>query len=280
MSRDLILLARPRVSLAVAAGTLFGALYHGGSPASAWLAAAGAFLLCAGCSALNQVQERDRDRRMARTMDRPVAGGRMSAARGGRLAVIMGLAGLLIFYLTGGLPLLCLGAGIVLVYNGVYTPLKPVTPVALLAGGFAGAAPPLAGWMAAGGGPLDGRILAVTAIFYLWQVPHFWLLAEKHRADYERAGFALLHAVLPGRMRSRLMAVWVGAYFVGLGGLAWLAGPEALRFIVPPVLLLAGGLAAGCAATRRWRFAAAAMHASLPLGLLPLLLNAAAYGID
>ncbi|BDQ34977.1 UbiA family prenyltransferase [Pseudodesulfovibrio portus] len=273
MSNDLIRLIRPRVSLAVAAGTLFGALYHGTGGLAPWFASAGAFLLCSGCSVLNQVQERDRDRRMERTMDRPLASGQMPVRRGGVLAVALALAGLGLFFQTGGWPLLALGLGIVLVYNGIYTPLKPVTPLALLAGGFAGAVPPLAGWLAVGGSAGDPRILSVTTIFYLWQVPHFWLLAEKHRRDYERAGFALLHAALPEGFRHRLMGVWVGAYFVGLGCLAWLAGAGALRLVVPPGMMLVGGLAVGCAVTRRWRFASAAMHASLPMGLLPLLMN-------
>ncbi|WP_316897645.1 protoheme IX farnesyltransferase [Pseudodesulfovibrio indicus] len=274
MIRDLARLARPKVSLAVAAGTLFGALYHGGGGAQAvLLAPAGAFCLCAGCSALNQVQERGLDARMERTRNRPLAAGRMGVGRGLLWAMIFGLAGLGLFFLVGGAPLFLVGLAIVAVYNGVYTPLKRVSPVALLAGGVAGAAPPLTGWLAAGGGWADPRIVWVAAIFYLWQVPHFWLLAEKHREDYRRAGFAVLHAALPPRLRARLMGVWIGAYFVALGCLAGLAGPASLRFIVPPALLLAGALAAGFAAADRHGPATAAMHASLPLGLATLLLN-------
>jgi protoheme IX farnesyltransferase len=267
-------LTRPRVSLAVAAGSLFGALYHGhlyGGESRALMAAAGAFLLCGGCSALNQVQERDRDARMERTCNRPLASGRMTLARGMCWAFLFGLAGLSLFFLAGGWPTLLAGLGVVAVYNGLYTPLKRFTPMALLAGGVAGAAPPLTGWLAAGGGWLDPRILGVAVIFYLWQVPHFWLLAEKHREDYGRAGFAVLNIGLSPAFRARLMGVWVAAYFVGLGCFAGLAGPASLRFIVPPALLLAGGAAAWLAAANRHRPALAAMHLSLPLGLAPLL---------
>lgn len=274
MIRDLAWLARPKVSLAVAAGTLFGALYHGGGgPQATLFAPAGAFLLCAGCSALNQVQERGPDARMERTRIRPLASGRMAVREGLVWALAFSLAGLGLFFLVGGAPLLLAGLAIVAVYNGIYTPLKRVSPVALLAGGVAGAAPPLIGWLAAGGGWADPRILWVAAIFYLWQVPHFWLLAEKHREDYRRAGFAVLHAALPPRLRARLMGVWVAAYFTALGCLAGLAGPSFLRFIIPPALLLFGALAAGCAAVDRHGPAKAAMHVSLPLGLGTLLLN-------
>ena len=267
-------LIRPRVSLAVAAGSLFGALYHGqlyGGTDTAWMAAAGAFLLCGGCSALNQVQERGRDARMERTRNRPLASGRMAPAHGVMWAGLFGLAGLTLFFLAGGWPTLLAGLGVVAVYNGLYTPLKRVTPMALLAGGVAGAAPPLTGWLAAGGRLLDPHILGVAVIFYLWQVPHFWLLAEKHREDYGRAGFAVLNVGLSPAFRSRLMAVWVGAYFVGLGCFAGMAGPASLRCIVLPGLLLAGGAAAWLAAVDRHRPALAAMHLSLPLGLVPLL---------
>jgi len=272
--RDAVRVLRPKVSLAVAAGSLFGALYRGaGEPLAVAGAVAGAFLLCGGCSALNQVQERRRDRCMLRTEDRPVASGRMSASRGVRIAIGAGLAGLLLFFLSGGWPLLVLGLLVLAVYNGAYTLLKPVTPVALLAGGVAGAVPPLAGWLAAGGSVTDPRILSVIIIFYLWQVPHFWLLAEKHRTDYERAGFAMLHGSLSPVSGARLMGVWVAAYFLGLGILAGLAGPDALRWLVPPAMLLAGGIAVGLSLAGRWRVASVAMHLSLPVGLAPLLLG-------
>ncbi|QJB58434.1 protoheme IX farnesyltransferase [Pseudodesulfovibrio sp. zrk46] len=267
-------LARPRVSLAVAGGSLFGAYYHGVT--ESWLAVAaalGSFLLCAGCSALNQIQEREQDRRMERTADRPLATGALSVNAALRMALLWMLSGGGLYFIAGGWPLLLLGAAIVAVYNGLYTPLKRVTPMALLAGGFAGAVPPLTGWLAAGGNALDFRILGVTAIFYLWQVPHFWLLAEKHRDDYRRAGFAMLEATLSSHIRSRLMVIWVGAYFVGLGCLAGLAGPASLRWLVPPVLLLAGGGAVLSVLAGRMRFASASMYGSLPLTLCFLLMN-------
>ncbi|WP_207260068.1 protoheme IX farnesyltransferase [Desulfovibrio sp. Huiquan2017] len=269
-------LIRPKVSLAVGAGSLFGALYHGHLYGGvllgeAWAAAVGAFLLCGGCSALNQVQERACDARMARTRTRPLASGRMSPGRGRLWAGLFGSAGLLLFFLAGGWRTLFAGLLIVAVYNGLYTPLKRVSPMALLAGGVAGAAPPLTGWLAAGGQAADPRILWVAVIFYLWQVPHFWLLAEKHRADYGRAGFAVLHLRLEPAFRARLMGVWVGAYFTALGCFAGLAGPASLRAVIPPALLLAGAAAAWLAVANRHRPALAVMHCSLPLGLVPLL---------
>ncbi|WP_319581834.1 protoheme IX farnesyltransferase [uncultured Pseudodesulfovibrio sp.] len=271
---DVASLIRPRVSLAVAAGSFFGSFYHGqlfGGSGHAFMAAAGAFLLCGGCSALNQVQERERDARMERTRNRPLASGRMTTARGMVWAALFSLTGLALFFRAGGWPTLIAGLMVVAVYNGLYTPLKRITPMALLAGGVAGAAPPVTGWLAAGGGWLDPHILGVAVIFYLWQVPHFWLLAEKHRQDYGKAGFAVLNIGLTPVFRARLMAVWVAAYFVGLGCFAGMAGPASMRAIVLPTMLLAGGAAAWLAAVNRHKPALAAMHLSLPLGLASLL---------
>lgn len=274
MIRNASALGRPRVSFAVAMGSVFGALYHGAAePWRVAVAAMGAFVLCAACSALNQIQERSFDERMERTRSRPLPAGRIPV----RTALFLGLAwlllGLTFFSFAGEWRLLAVGVGIVAVYNGVYTPLKRVTPAALLVGGLAGAVPPLTGWIAAGGGITEPQILAVTGIFYLWQVPHFWLLAEKHRRDYRRAGFALMESALPSHVCSRLMILWVGAYFIGLGCFAGLAGPDSIRWLTLPALLVSGISAMVCVGAGKSRFASAAVSVSLPMGLFPLLLN-------
>jgi protoheme IX farnesyltransferase len=244
--RDALLLARPRVGALVAAAALFGAALRapgaGGGGDGLWasgtLAAAGAFALCAGCSALNQVQERATDRRMTRTADRPVAAGRLSPARGAALGVAWALGGLILLgtagsvgagiagagvigagvtgaaRLAGAWPPVAVGLVVLAVYNGLYTPLKRRTHLAVLVGAVAGALPPLTGWLATGGAP-DARILAATALYYLWQGPHFWLLAERHRADYARAGLPTAPAALPAARYRVVMAVWVMAFFVG-----------------------------------------------------------------
>lgn len=269
---NIIQLIRPRVSLAVAGGSLFGALYYGGP--ELWrggMTALGAGVLCAACSALNQVQERDCDARMERTKDRPVAAGRLSVRHGVTISLLLFALGLGLFSFAGGWPLFLLGLFIPAIYNGLYTPMKRITPMALLVGGLSGAMPPLTGWVGAGGGITDPAIVGVTTIFFLWQVPHFWLLHEKHRDDYERAGFATLEARLPSGMYKPLLCLWVAAYFIGLGCLVMGSGPGAVSWLVPPALLLMGGWAL-FSIMRDWRrSASAAVYASLPLTLIVLL---------
>lgn len=257
--------------MAVAGGTLFGALYHGADSWSGPVTALGAGLLCAGCSALNQVQERRRDARMERTKNRPVASGAMPVRSGVVAALVLMVAGLGVFIAAAGLPLFVLGLAVPLIYNGLYTPLKPVTPMALLVGAFSGAMPPLVGWVGAGGHVTDPVILAVTTIFYLWQVPHFWLLHEKHRHDYERAGFATLARRLPPGLYTPLLALWVSAYFIGLGCLVFVAGAGAVSWVAAPVIVLGGAWALFGVTGNRRRMASVAVYGSLPLTLAVLL---------
>jgi protoheme IX farnesyltransferase len=282
-ARSLARLMRPGVSLAVAGGALFGALFQcraaghtlslpGDGLPHGLAAALGAGVLCAACSALNQVQERETDARMRRTMGRPLVSGAMTVRCG--LAVCLGLflAGFILFFLAGGWTLLALGLAVPLIYNGLYTPLKRVTPMALLLGGLSGALPPLTGWVGAGGGVLDPPILAVTTVFYLWQVPHFWLLQERHGEDYRRAGFPTLGSRLPAHLYRPLLGLWVGAYFIGLACLAYVCGPGSSTWLVPPAVLLAGGWAL-LGVARRGQTPSMAVSASLPLVLAMLLGN-------
>ncbi len=267
-------LIRPRVSLAVAGGSLFGALYYGGpSLWSGGLTATGAGLLCAACSALNQVQERDFDARMERTKSRPVASGQMAEWTALVISLLLFVVSLILFFWAGGWPLFLLGLAVPVIYNGLYTPMKRVTPMALLVGGVSGAMPPLTGWVGAGGAVLDPVIVGVTTIFFLWQVPHFWLLHQKHRDDYERAGFPTLEARLPRGLYKPMLCLWVAAYFIGLGCLIVTNGAGAMSWTVPPALLIMGGWALFSVVRDSRRGAAVAVYASLPLTLIFLLTN-------
>ncbi|AMV73320.1 hypothetical protein JCM30471_17220 [Desulfuromonas carbonis] len=202
-------LTRYRLSLAVAASTGAGALLAPTPPQLPLLllAFAGTGLLAAAGSALNQVQERDLDARMLRTCQRPLPAGQITPGGALALAAAIALCGLALLATTGPLPLL-LGLAALCCYNGLYTPLKRRTPLALLAGAGCGALPPLIGWSAAGGALTDFRILLLIALLYLWQLPHFWRLAEKHAADYRRAGLPLLQDRLDPQLARLARQSW------------------------------------------------------------------------
>lgn len=267
-------LIRPGVSLAVALGSMSGFAFYvlqyntsyNFSTSSMLFTAVGSFLLCAGCSALNQVQERKQDAAMQRTARRPIATGQLTPFQGLSAALLLMLTGLSSYLIAGGFSLLVVGCGVIMSYNLVYTPLKTRSPFALLAGGIAGALPPVTGWIAAGGHMFDPHILLLFGVFYLWQVPHFWLLAEKHREDYQRAGFKLtadrlFHHDPSGRSRNRLMALWVAAYFLGLAAFLMHAPLLAL------CCLLVGLTAGLCMLAGHRRTAGLLVDASLPLAL-------------
>ncbi len=221
----------------------------GGNPALAlaWVVA-GAMLLAAACSAWNQVQEQDIDALLPRTAGRPLPTGRMmpwlAAGIGallfvpalgclhaaGELAAVLasGQAGSLLYDAVpgaamsvldspvSGLWLLLVGVGIAVVYNGVYTPLKRITSFALLPGALVGAMPPLLGWMAAGGDPRDPVAILLYGVYVLWQVPHFWLRAQRESIHYQRAGLPVPPAQFAAARYARLLRVWYHAYAVAV----------------------------------------------------------------
>ncbi|MBU5635533.1 protoheme IX farnesyltransferase [Geomonas sp. Red69] len=151
---------------------------------------AGVALMACAASAFNQVLERDLDALMTRTRVRPVASGELGPLGGLSIALLALGGGVLLLNQSGLLPL-CLALFTLLWYLLIYTPLKRLTPFALLVGAVCGALPPLIGWSAAGGAPADFRIVLLCGILYLWQVPHFWMLQKRYAEDYRRAGVPL-----------------------------------------------------------------------------------------
>jgi heme o synthase len=168
-------------------------------------------LLAAGASALNEWQERDLDARMARTRRRPLPAGEIGANTA--LAAALGLLamGLIALLGAGGLVSALLGLATVGWYNGVYTPLKRVTAFAAVPGGLVGVGAPAIGWSMAGGRLDDPRLAALAFFFFLWQVPHFWLLLLRHGEEYAQAGLPSLPRLLGRPALARLTFAWLVA---------------------------------------------------------------------
>jgi protoheme IX farnesyltransferase len=165
----------------------------------------GVTLLAMGGSALNQVLERDIDALMTRTRLRPLPRGEMTPATATSIACGVIMAGAAMLFTAGGLLPVLLGLTALAWYLAVYTPLKRRTPLALLLGALCGAVPPLIGWCLAGGDPTDFRIISMAGLFFIWQVPHFWLLQKRHADDYQRAGIPLF------AVRQELFGLWLVA---------------------------------------------------------------------
>ena len=182
-----------RLSFLVAFSCAFG--YVLASPLVNWVNLGmiflGGFLLSGSSVIINQVIEKDLDRLMTRTMNRPLPTQRVSvneAITEAILCMAIGTSILLIYtnVLTTSLAVLSM-----VLYGFVYTPLKRVGPVAVFVGAFPGALPPLLGWTAATGA-ISHEALIIFGIQFIWQFPHFWAIAWVADDDYKKAGFKLL----------------------------------------------------------------------------------------
>jgi len=208
-------LVKPRITFASMVTTAVGyAVFRGRFDAAMLPVLAGILLQACGAAALNQVQDAALDRRMGRTAGRPIPAGRIS--RGGALAgsLALLLAGTAVSWAAYGPAPALLGFAAAIVYNGVYTPLKRVTPFAALPGALVGALPPMAGWAAAGGWLSDPTIHQIAFFFFLWQMPHFWLLLMHYEKDYVAGGLPSLFDRFTRRQIGQLTFVWIAAVAV------------------------------------------------------------------
>lgn len=152
----------------------------------------GLFVLAMGSAVLNQYQEYELDAKMERTRHRPIPSGRISPFIALLLSFVLIIGGSTTLYYSAGFDAMWLGLLALLWYNAFYTPLKKKTPFAVIPGSLIGSIPPLVGWVAGGGNLIDVRALVLAFFFFIWQVPHFWLLMIKYGEQYEEAGFPSL----------------------------------------------------------------------------------------
>jgi protoheme IX farnesyltransferase len=171
----------------------------------------GVLLLSMGSGALNQIQERHTDARMNRTRGRPLPAGTLSLPSAILFVILSSLMGSLLllgtgYYLAAGIGIFTLAW-----YNLVYTPLKRITAFAVLPGALIGALPPLIGWTAAGGHPLDMEILAVAFLLFVGQMPHYWLLLVKIGSEFRDAGLPVITSLFDTRQIRNLSFIWIAA---------------------------------------------------------------------
>jgi len=151
----------------------------------------GGFLLSGGSVIINQIIERDLDKLMTRTMNRPLPTHRVSVKEASLVALVCLVAGLGILLLFTNILTATLSIVSMVLYSFVYTPLKRVGPIAVFVGAIPGALPPLLGWIGATGF-ISHEALIIFGIQFIWQFPHFWAIAWVADDDYKKAGFKLL----------------------------------------------------------------------------------------
>lgn len=167
----------------------------------------GVFFLASAASALNMIQERHLDARMKRTENRPLPLHLIQVKSAGMFVILLIIIGTLFLLYSGTIPAL-LGLLTIVIYNFIYTPLKTVTSYSVLPGSLVGAIPPMIGWAANGGEIFSVKIALLSMLMFIWQVPHFWLLAIKYKDQYEKAGFATITKILNTDQIKRLIFIW------------------------------------------------------------------------
>ena len=186
-------------------------------------------LVSAGAGALNEVMERRIDALMKRTADRPMATGRFSLAQGvlaGMAAIALGAVWLA---LTTNLLTVALALLTAFTYVAVYTPLKRVTALATFIGAFPGAMGPMLGWTAARG-RIEWPAVALFAILFVWQFPHFMSIAWLYRDEYARAGIRMLPVVQPDGWSTVAQALFFAVVMIPVSLAPWQLGMTSLTY--------------------------------------------------
>ena len=186
-------------------------------------------MVSAGAGALNEALERKIDARMKRTADRPLAAGRFSLAQG----IVAGLGALALgavwLALTTNLLTVALALLTAFTYVAIYTPLKRFTSLATFIGAFPGAMGPLLGWTAARG-RIEWPGVALFAILFVWQFPHFMAIAWLYREDYARAGIRMLPVVQPDGWSTVAEALFFAVVMIPVSLAPWLLGMAGVAY--------------------------------------------------
>lgn len=151
----------------------------------------GGFLISGASGAANEIWERDYDKLMKRTQNRPLPLNIISLSEAYWFTSIIAVIGISILWIFTNPLTTGLGVLSMILYVFVYTPLKRVGPIAVFVGAIPGAMPPLLGWTAATGS-ISYEAMIIFGIQFIWQFPHFWAIAWVSDEDYKKAGFKLL----------------------------------------------------------------------------------------
>lgn len=235
MFRDYLQLTKPRITWLILMSTAIG-FYFGIQDGWRWPvlfhALLGTGLLASGTAALNQWWEREADSKMLRTRQRPLPAARVAPQGALWFGIALSIAGFADLWLGANALSAWLGLFTLASYLFIYTPLKARTPHSTTVGAIPGAMPPLIGFAAARGA-VTAEGLALFAILFLWQFPHFYAIAWMYRDDYSRAGIKMLPVIDPDGERTvrqilfyalALIPVSVLPRYLGMAGNLYLFG--------------------------------------------------------
>jgi heme o synthase len=248
---DYVEMTKPKVQ-SLLLFTTVTTMYVAGDPSLGLVALTclGGALSAGGAGAINHALDRDLDRVMKRTADRPVASGRVSARAAIVYGVLLGCASFALLSVAVNPLAAVLALSGLLGYVLVYTLwLKRSTPQNIVIGGAAGAVPPLVAWAAVTGG-LAGTPFYLFAIVFFWTPPHFWSLSLLMKDDYARAGVPML-PVVRGEVETRRQILLYTVLLYAVSQLPFCAGAFGLVYLVGSVLLGAGFISGAWRLLRR-----------------------------
>ncbi len=233
---DYLELTKPGITLLVLVSMSIGFVLASGSDFSLILfinAAIGTLLIAGGTAAHNQFIERDLDKKMIRTVKRPLPARKIRPSHALLFSITLMVVGF-VYLLFMVNPLTGLISGLTSVlYLAFYTPLKRVSFVNVMVGAVPGALPPVGGWVAASGSLADPVAWVLFAIVFLWQVPHVVAIAWLCNDDYRNAGFCMLpesdksgiiSALTVTGCLMLLIPVSIALYVYDMNGLLYLLG--------------------------------------------------------
>lgn len=201
-----------------------------------YMSSCGVFFLACGAASINSIQEKDADACYKRTRNRPVATGKVSPKAAALFAIINCTIGLsLLVFCGNALMPFFLGLAALGIYNVIYTPLKPISELAILPGTVSGVFPPFIGWISGHGQLFDPLIWTVMALFFLWQPPHFCLILLEYTEDgHQKHRFRNLVTRFTVKKVKKIIAIWLLAFLTIVLSLTALPGylSQGIRFIL------------------------------------------------
>lgn len=185
-------------------------------PLTIWMLSIGGFFITGAANTFNQVIERNSDKLMKRTLSRPLPGERMNVSEALLFGIILGITGAFLLFKINPLCGI-LGVMAMLIYAGVYTPLKKITPLTIFPGAIAGSLPVVIGCVAAKGEITKGAII-LFAIQFIWQFPHTWSIAWLLDEEYNKAGIKMLPAS-GGKNKASAIIILLSTFLIIPAGL-------------------------------------------------------------
>jgi protoheme IX farnesyltransferase len=232
-----VALSKLRLSSLVVFSAIMGYMTAAPGPwdwQQALLLGLGGLLITASANGFNQIFEREPDKLMARTCQRPLATNKMTVLEALIFCMSTGVIGLIVLGFYFGFLAFLLGLVALLSYAFVYTPMKRISPISVLIGAFPGAIPPLLGYVAFTG-QVSTEAWILFALQFVWQFPHFWSIAWLLHDDYSKAGFKMLpHAGGQNQRNATTILIYTFMLFpIGLLPLRYeMAGPIAITIIL------------------------------------------------